>query len=331
VAARLGHRPITLAEGLVRLQEQYLEIALTDPEDAQSLLPLVAVRRYIAGGDAALLRREAGRLTEAIRRGTETEEHYTAAAMALLAQASLLAAAEIESAHPAPVGAVHPAPVVAVRTDPAALPRPAAAKMSLPALVGSRRSVSPPAVVRGGEIYRVVSAPLTAEAAAQRAADLARAGYQTVRIPMADGRIRLQLGAFASPAYAAALAGKVQRGGLLVVVVRGPVSAAPVPAERPQTAVLPAPTRQEGEFFLNDGIRLYQSGWYGPALARFRQAARAAAASPRAHLWVGRAALKLGRDAEAREAFERTIALAPDSAAAAAARILLQQLLLASD
>lgn len=79
------------------------------------------------------------------------------------------------------------------------------------------------------------------------------------------------------------------------------------------------------EMYMRQGIELYQSGWYGPAIGRFRLAA-AVIPSPTAYLWIGRAAIRAGRPFEARAALERTIALAPDSAAAREAHALLERL-----
>ncbi|MGQ0549491.1 MAG: tetratricopeptide repeat protein [Armatimonadota bacterium] len=76
---------------------------------------------------------------------------------------------------------------------------------------------------------------------------------------------------------------------------------------------------------MKQGIELYQAGWYGPAIGRFRLAA-ALIPSPTAYLWIGRAAIRAGRPFEARAALERTIALAPDSAAAREAHTLLDRL-----
>lgn len=79
------------------------------------------------------------------------------------------------------------------------------------------------------------------------------------------------------------------------------------------------------EIYMKQGIELYQAGWYGPAIGRFRLAA-ALIPSPTAYLWIGRAAIRAGRPFEARAALERTIALAPDSEAAREAHTLLDRL-----
>jgi Flp pilus assembly protein TadD len=77
---------------------------------------------------------------------------------------------------------------------------------------------------------------------------------------------------------------------------------------------------------MDKGIALYNDGWYGPAVARFRQAASVLPNSPYAHLWWGRAALAAGRPEEARLPLERAIALAPGTEVARKALLLLQQL-----
>jgi len=77
---------------------------------------------------------------------------------------------------------------------------------------------------------------------------------------------------------------------------------------------------------MDQGIALYRSGWYGPALARFRQAAALRPTSPYAHLWVGRAAVAAQRYDEAREALERVVALAPGTPQAKEAEALLEEL-----
>jgi tetratricopeptide (TPR) repeat protein len=85
------------------------------------------------------------------------------------------------------------------------------------------------------------------------------------------------------------------------------------------------PIKDQYDAHLRKGIELYQSGWYGPAVGRFR---RAAGITPTAtaYLWIGRSAIRAGRHDEARIALERAIALAPESAAAKEANALLDRL-----
>jgi Flp pilus assembly protein TadD len=77
---------------------------------------------------------------------------------------------------------------------------------------------------------------------------------------------------------------------------------------------------------MKDGYQLYQTGWYGPAMARFKEAARVSPGSATVHLWYGRAAYRAGRAGEARAALERAIALSPASDAARDARALLERM-----
>lgn len=77
---------------------------------------------------------------------------------------------------------------------------------------------------------------------------------------------------------------------------------------------------------MREGHQLYQAGWYGPAAARFKEAARVSPGSATVHLWYGRSALRMGRTTEARAALERVIALAPSSDAAREARALLERM-----
>lgn len=96
-------------------------------------------------------------------------------------------------------------------------------------------------------------------------------------------------------------------------------------------AALPAgiTEQQRQEYYLRlmgDGHRLYQSGWYGPAMGRFRQGAAVKPQSQNAHLWIARSAMRTGRYDVARAAAERAIAIAPNNDAAREARALLDQL-----
>lgn len=82
--------------------------------------------------------------------------------------------------------------------------------------------------------------------------------------------------------------------------------------------------QQYFDSLMRQGMQLYQSGWYGPAFGRFKQASLVMPKSPIPLLWQARSAMKVGRYAEAREALERAIALAPTSPAAREARALLE-------
>jgi tetratricopeptide (TPR) repeat protein len=85
------------------------------------------------------------------------------------------------------------------------------------------------------------------------------------------------------------------------------------------------PIKDQYDGHLRKGIELYQSGWYGPAVGRFRRAAGIIPTAT-AYLWIGRSAIRAGRHDEARIALERAIALAPESAAAKEANALLDRL-----
>lgn len=78
-------------------QDEFLGILLRTPDDQRAIHGLVVVRRRMAGDDPVKLRRQAAAYTDAIAKRTETEEHYTNEAMALLARTCLLAASEIEA------------------------------------------------------------------------------------------------------------------------------------------------------------------------------------------------------------------------------------------
>jgi TolA-binding protein len=112
-----------------------------------------------------------------------------------------------------------------------------------------------------------------------------------------------------------------------------PARPATRPAPRPQPTPAPAeatpPPLSPQQYLaklMKDGYQLYQTGWYGPAMARFKEAARVSPGSATVHLWYGRAAYRAGRAGEARAALERAIALSPASDAARDARALLERM-----
>jgi len=113
-----------IAAGRLReAQEEYLSILLIEPTHEDAMRGLVRVVGLIAKGDPAALRRQAEEYRRAIALGMETEEHYTAPAMELLARASLQAA----GVRAAPAGAEAPtsAPEGPRITRPPAASRPA--------------------------------------------------------------------------------------------------------------------------------------------------------------------------------------------------------------
>ena len=78
-------------------QDVFLGILSTDPENQDAMRGLVAARRAMAGDDSSELRRQVAVYEDAIRRGTDTKEHYTRLAMIMLVAASERAAQEIEA------------------------------------------------------------------------------------------------------------------------------------------------------------------------------------------------------------------------------------------
>ncbi len=111
-----------------------------------------------------------------------------------------------------------------------------------------------------------------------------------------------------------------------VVVAQATATPAPTPTLVPTTSPTPSPAPDAKAHFaglMRQGVELYQGGWYGPAMARFRRATAVMPGSSSAHLWLGRAAIKAGRYAEARRALQQVIALAPGSPAAREAQALL--------
>lgn len=82
---------------LMEAQDACLEILVSMPGDERAMRSLVAIRRRLSLDDPVLLRRQAEAYDEAATYGVElTGEHYTRAAMAVLAEASVRAAQEIE-------------------------------------------------------------------------------------------------------------------------------------------------------------------------------------------------------------------------------------------
>lgn len=105
-----------------------------------------------------------------------------------------------------------------------------------------------------------------------------------------------------------------------------PRSRRPTPTPVAEATRPPLSPQQYLARLMREGHQLYQSGWYGPATARFKEAARVSPGSPTVLLWYGRSALRMGRTAEARAVLERVIALAPSSDAAREARNLLERM-----
>ncbi len=105
-----------------------------------------------------------------------------------------------------------------------------------------------------------------------------------------------------------------------------PPPAPPTPAATPAAVATAASARAHFENLMVQGVELYRGGWYGPAMARFRAASAIRPDAPSPYLWYARAAVRVGRIAEARRALERVIAIAPTSSAAREAQALLNRL-----
>ena len=134
-------RTLTAAKQLVaagklrEAQEEYLSILLIEPTHDEAMRGLVRVVGLLARGDRAALLRQAEAYRRAVSLGIETEEHYTAPAMELLARANLQAAgARVSAATPQPAPRTtarpparpraEPEPAPPARTRPAPEPRP---------------------------------------------------------------------------------------------------------------------------------------------------------------------------------------------------------------
>lgn len=79
-------------------QDAYLEILVSAQGDERAMRGLVAIRRRLSLDDPVLLRRQAEAYGQAAATGAEIlGQHYTRAAMAVLAEASLRAAQDIEN------------------------------------------------------------------------------------------------------------------------------------------------------------------------------------------------------------------------------------------
>ncbi len=179
-------------------QDAYLEMLMAAPNDRSALRGLVLVRRQLAGDDPVILRKQAASYRQAITKGVEiADEHYTSAAMTILADVSMLAANEIESRKkPTSAVVLGTGPPTLTRTiGPAAEPRRlrASAQRALPATpdtrpVGSEPPPhqanryqgvrSPDLDERRGPLYRIEVGPVfSREHATAVTAILKQAGY----------------------------------------------------------------------------------------------------------------------------------------------------------
>lgn len=82
---------------MMEAQDAYLEILVASPGDPRAMGGLVALRKRLSLGDPDVLRRQAEAYGQAAATGVAISgEHYTKGAMAILAEASLRAAQEID-------------------------------------------------------------------------------------------------------------------------------------------------------------------------------------------------------------------------------------------
>jgi tetratricopeptide (TPR) repeat protein len=306
---------------LLDLRDAALGRLLEAPADVETMDSLVRIQRYLAADNSEMLRFGAAVYARAVRAGAQTSEHLTAQAMRLLVLANLLAATQIETQRGGPVSVKLAPPSVAT----AGLRFQASERVTGPSAPGARMPVA-----HRPEYFLVVSPPLTIEQGQYQVTALASARLAPVLRRAGDGRVQVQVGAFASRVNAEALAARVRERGVIVSVVAGPAGTVFEPV-RPRRLLpsRPQPGGQAVSFdnFMTRGIRLYGTGWYGPALAAFREAARVSPNSARANLWWGRAAFKAARVREARGALERAIALSGDAGVFQQAELLLRVIL----
>lgn len=175
-------RALVAAGRLKEAQERYVEALLLLPGHEQAWAGLIRVRRRLAGDDAALLRRQAEVFRAAIEQGTETEEHYAALAMAILAEASIRAAREVERG-PAPIvlGATPQAATSQAKATPAARatarPSPRPASQLTPPAIRRRAPASRPPLPQASPTVRPPRrTPRATPTAAQQRLYLIRAG-----------------------------------------------------------------------------------------------------------------------------------------------------------
>jgi tetratricopeptide (TPR) repeat protein len=303
---------------LVDMRDGALGRLLEAPADVETMDSLVRIQRHLAADNSEMLRFGAAVYARAVRAGAPTSEHLSPQAMRLLVLANLLAATEIETQ----AGGLAPVK----RTPPSAAPD--GLRLRAPKrLAGPSAPRARIAVARRPEYFLVVSGPLTIQQGQSHVRALAFAGLTPVLRRTGDGQVQVQVGAFASKVNAEALAARVRRRGLTVSVVVGRAGTAfePVrPLPSPAASRRPAGRAQSFDDLMDRGVRLYGPGWYGPALASFREAARIRPDSARAHLWWGRAAFKVLRHREARGALLRALALSRDAEVARQAHLLLR-------
>jgi Flp pilus assembly protein TadD len=95
---------------------------------------------------------------------------------------------------------------------------------------------------------------------------------------------------------------------------------------RAQTTKVSPSGHKRFDTVMRDGIELYNKGWFGPAVGRFREAVSLDPRSPEANLWLARALIRSDRQAEARPVLEKVIELARTGPQADEAAVLLSKL-----
>jgi hypothetical protein len=207
------------------------------------------------------------------------------------------------SNHAEPIGPLRVSPPVKMPSKPTAAP--AVSAPSAPA------TLAPPAPASTLAVKKVV-VPSTEEAPRRSAAPIARtsASAPAARPTPLPSLRNAGVKRAPTPRPTATPATKWQSASEVAAA-----AAAPRPGMSPQ---------QYFESLMRQGLQLYQSGWYGPAFGRFKQASMVMPASPNPLVWEARAAMHVGRYGEARQALERAIVLAPASPAAREARALLE-------
>jgi len=91
-------RQLMVKGHLREAQDQYLQILLARPSiDQKAMQGLARVQGLLANGDPATLQRQAEAYRQAVAQGSATGESYTPRALELLAEASLLAAQEMQA------------------------------------------------------------------------------------------------------------------------------------------------------------------------------------------------------------------------------------------
>jgi hypothetical protein len=106
---RASARELATAGRLREAQDIYLRILILAPGDRDALRDLITVRRVMAGQNAAKLQQQGEAYQRALANGTETEEHYTPAALQILTMANFAAADQIRGARVIRANATAPA------------------------------------------------------------------------------------------------------------------------------------------------------------------------------------------------------------------------------